>query len=159
MTAARLAELTVGAGHGDNAPLTLSRTEALWLFDRRSREDGAALRTFIQESAWGPALSSLSDRDLVALVRKEIGVGALIAVLAGPPAKLYSRRPRIEEAAPVPIRRAPPPAAAEEEPDEDIEFKCPELQALALVAAAESGIPFCAECARAAALRSAGVGA
>ena len=161
VTAARLAESTAGGAKG-GALQALSRTEALWLFDRLSGETAPALRAFVQENLRGPALALVSDPELVAFIRKEIAAGALLAVLQGTAARRLGRRPRpASEAPPVPIRRAPPAAsaAAEDSPEEDIEFMCPGPQALALVAAAESGVPFCEECARAAALRAGAGGA
>jgi hypothetical protein len=159
VTAARMAELSGPSGQPEQGALqALSRTEALWLFDRCSAEAGLALRAFIDENVRGVSLSLLSDPELAAFVRKEIAVGSLLAVFQGTAApKRFGRRPRPAESAPVPLRRAPPPPPAAEQPaDEDIEFLCPGPQALALVAAAEGGVPFCEECARAAALRAAG---
>jgi len=152
-----------GAGGAEATPAVeperLPLEHALALFDGSFRQTTFALRAFVRDNALGPSVSLLREHHLLSHLRQQIAVGALVAVRPGtkaPPRKRPSARraPAPPAPAPLPIRRGPPPPTAPME-DERPEFMCPGPQAQALREAAAAGVPFCAECQRAAAARAA----
>ena len=151
-----LGEIVAAAKDAKDRSQRLSRDEAFRLFDGRWRESTWALRAFLRDNGLGPSLAlslaPLRERQLVSYVRQEIAVGALVAIRPVEERKRLTVAPRraAPAPAPIPIRRAPTPAV-EPEATERPEFLCPGPQAEALIAAAASGAPFCAECQRAAA--------
>lgn len=152
-----------GADRGQPVePQRLPIEHALALFDGAFREATFALRAFARDNGLEPGVGLVREHHVLSHVRRQIAIGALVALRpaarAAPPKRPPSLRVAASSsasspAAPTPIRRgpAPPPASLE---DEGPEFTCPGPQAQALREAAEAGVPFCAECQRAAAARA-----
>jgi len=144
-------------------PQRLPVEQALALFDGSFREATFALRAFVRDNGIGPSVGLVREHHLLSHVRQRIAVGALVAARPAARVALPPKRPSALRApapssasstpAPTPIRRGPAPAPASLE-DEGPEFNCPGPQAQALREAAEAGVPFCAECQRAAAARA-----
>lgn len=155
------------AGDGPAAqPQRLAADHALALFDGTFRQVTFALRAFVRDHRLGPSVNLFRDQHLLALLRRQIAVGALVAWRPGPSAGVPPKRaPALRASASsaataaIPIRRAPPPPPPPASPDDEgPEFSCPGPQAQALREAAAAGVPFCAECQRAAAARAAATG-
>jgi hypothetical protein len=118
--------------------------EAGPLFARLKRK---MARTPADEKAWDEAAPMLTDkkvkqvkRGMILLVRR-----VLLASAGAPPPP----PPAAASAAPAPVKA--PVSAAILEDEVEPEFSCPEEQAEAMQAAARDGVPFCLECACAAA--------
>ena len=128
--------------------------------------DMAALRTLLADISGVPG-PLIDDHDAVVLASEELARGRLRVMRheatfdlpaptagAGPPRRSKPPPPPQEKAA-APRRSRPAPRRPAPSGPDPIQFMDQQAQAATLVAAAESGVPFCEECARRAAERGA----